>query len=58
MSRYWWYITVPEARLNLAKDKRLGETKEYITELKQSEGREVEKWALAKWCGLTAHLLC
>ena len=48
---YWWLITVPEARLALAKDKRLegGETKEFLAELKGSEGRPVEKWFFAKW---------
>lgn len=48
---YWWFITVPEARIALAKDKRLGETKEFIAELAESaEGeRPVEKWFFSKW---------
>ena len=44
---YWWYVTVPEARINLAKDKRLqgGETKAYLDELASSdEDRPVERW--------------
>ena len=46
---YWWLITVPEARLDLAKDKRKGETKEFIRELQDAEGREAEKWFFSKW---------
>lgn len=50
---YWWYVTVPEARINLAKDKRLegGETKAFLEELAQSEEgeRPVEKWFFSKW---------
>ena len=49
---YWWYITVPEARINLAKDKRLdgGGTKAFLDELAASdEARPVERWFFAKW---------
>ena len=49
---YWWYVTVPEARINLAKDKRLqgGETKAYLDELASSEeDRPVERWFFSKW---------
>ena len=46
---YWWLITVPEARLDLAVDKRKGETKEFIRELQDAEGREAEKWFFSKW---------
>ena len=50
---YWWYITVPEARLALAKDKRLegGESREYLLDLAEApEGeREVERWFFSKW---------
>ena len=47
---YWWYITVPEARLALSKDKRIGGTGEYIQELAQSdEARPVERWFFSKW---------
>jgi hypothetical protein len=48
---YWWLITVPEARLDLAKDKRLegGATKEYIAELREAEDRPLESWFFQKW---------
>lgn len=49
---YWWYITVPEARLALAKDKRKpdGEVKQYLDELQSDDaGRPVERWFLKKW---------
>lgn len=47
---YWWYITVPEARLALSKDKRLGDTADYIRDLADSEEqRPVERWFFAKW---------
>ena len=47
---YWWYITVPEARLALSKDKRLGDTGAYIDELARSdEARPVERWFFSKW---------
>lgn len=47
---YWWYITVPEARLALSKDKRLGDTGAYIEELARSdEARPVERWFFSKW---------
>ena len=42
---YWWFITVPEARLALSKDKRLGETGEYLADLAtSSDPRPVERW--------------
>ena len=49
---YWWYITVPEARLALAKDKRLegGEAREYLLDLAEDDAsRPVERWFFAKW---------
>mmetsp|Transcript_16000 Transcript_16000/g.52732 ORF Transcript_16000/g.52732 Transcript_16000/m.52732 type:complete len:235 (+) Transcript_16000:76-780(+) len=49
---YWWYISVPEARLALAKDKRIkeGETKRYLDELADDpSGRKAERWFFAKW---------
>ena len=49
---YWWFITVPEARLNLAKDKRLegGDTKQYLEELRDSpDERPLERWFFDKW---------
>ena len=49
---YWWYVTVPEARIGLAKDKRLqgGETKAYLDALATSdESRPVERWFFQKW---------
>ena len=47
---YWWYITVPEARLALSKDKRFGETADFIVDLAESEeARPVERWFFAKW---------
>jgi len=51
---YWWYITVPEARLDLAKDKRRqdGEVKQYIDELQRDPApRPVERWFFSKWIG-------
>ena len=47
---YWWLITVPEARLDLAKDKRLDtDLNEYLVDLKAAEGRAPEKWFFDKW---------
>ena len=49
---YWWLITVPEARLALAKDKRLqtGETNQYLQDLATDEAsRPVERWFFSKW---------
>ena len=49
---YWWYITVPEARLALAKDKRLqdGDTNQYLKELAADDSpRPVERWFFSKW---------
>lgn len=50
---YWWYITVPEARIALARDKRLegGETRAFIAELDASAKgeRRVERWFFSKW---------
>ena len=50
---YWWYITVPEARLNLAKDKRRpdGDTNAYLRDLAADEdaNRPVERWFFSKW---------
>ena len=49
---YWWFITVPEARLDLAKDKRLegGDTKQYLEELRDSpDERPLERWFFDKW---------
>ena len=48
---YWWYISVPEARLALAKDKRIkGEIKRYLDELADDpSGRKAERWFFAKW---------
>ena len=49
---YWWFVTVPEARLALAKDKRLqgGETKAYLDELADDpSARPVERWFFSKW---------
>ena len=49
---YWWLITVPEARLALAKDKRLqdGDTNQYLQELAADDApRPVERWFFSKW---------
>lgn len=50
---YWWYITVPEARLALSKDKRLegSETRNFVLDLAETpqDERRVEKWFFAKW---------
>lgn len=49
---YWWFITVPEARIGLAKDKRLdsGEARAYLEELAASkEPRAAERWFFSKW---------
>ena len=41
---------MPEARLALSKDKRLGETADYIRELAKDEAeRPVERWFFSKW---------
>ena len=53
---YWWYITVPEARLKLAKDKRLqgGDEKQFLEELQRDlrrdpAARPAERWFFSKW---------
>mmetsp|Transcript_38687 Transcript_38687/g.90443 ORF Transcript_38687/g.90443 Transcript_38687/m.90443 type:complete len:165 (-) Transcript_38687:44-538(-) len=47
---YWWLITVPEARLALAKNKRKGEVRDYIAALKEEEsGRPLQRWFFQKW---------
>jgi hypothetical protein len=49
---YWWLITVPEARLDLAKDKRLpgGQMQEFIQDLREDEAaRPVERWFFSKY---------
>lgn len=46
---YWWLITVPEARLELSKGKRKGDTREFIEELREADGRVAEKWFFSKW---------
>jgi hypothetical protein len=49
---YWWFITVPEARIGLAKDKRLdgGEARAYLEDLAASaEPRAAERWFFSKW---------
>lgn len=48
---YWWFVTVPEARLGLAKDKRVGEVNDYLQELQSDESgeRAAERWFLQKW---------
>ena len=53
---YWWYITVPEARLKLAKDKRRtdGDERQYLDELqrdlqREPDARPVERWFFSKW---------
>ena len=53
---YWWYITVPEARLKLAKDKRRqdGDERQYLDELQRDlqrdpTARPSEKWFFSKW---------
>ena len=49
---YWWYITVPEARIKLAKDKRLngGEARAYLEDLASSpDSRVAERWFFSKW---------
>eukprot|EP00316_Scyphosphaera_apsteinii_P016866 CAMPEP_0119315072 /NCGR_PEP_ID=MMETSP1333-20130426/34373_1 /TAXON_ID=418940 /ORGANISM="Scyphosphaera apsteinii, Strain RCC1455" /LENGTH=186 /DNA_ID=CAMNT_0007320301 /DNA_START=100 /DNA_END=660 /DNA_ORIENTATION=- len=50
---YWWFITVPEARLLLSKDKRKGELNIYLKQLKEAEGRPVEQWFFQKWLAKT-----
>jgi len=53
---YWWFITVPEARLNLAKDKRRqdGDEKQYLDKLQRDlqrnpAARPLERWFFSKW---------
>ena len=47
---YWWYVTVPEARLDLSKDKRKGGMRSYIDELRIDEDpRPAERWFFKKY---------
>jgi len=44
MGAYWWYVLVPNARVNLAVNKRKGDLRQYLEELKQDDSRPVERW--------------
>lgn len=47
---YWWLITVPEARLDLSKDKRKGGMRGYIDELRADQTpRAAERWFFKKY---------
>ena len=47
---YWWYVTVPDARLGLAKDKRKGGMRAYIDNLRaDSAPRGPERWFFQKY---------
>ena len=48
---FWWYYTVPDARRDLAKDKRKsdGQTFQYLEELAADDSRPLETWFFAKW---------
>ena len=44
MGAYWWYVLVPNARVNLAVNKRKGDLRVYLEQLKQDDSRPVERW--------------
>ena len=47
---YWWYVTVPDARLDLAKDKRKGGLRAYIDDLRADAApRGAERWFFRKY---------
>jgi hypothetical protein len=48
---YWWYITVPEARRDLAKRKRSpeGDVRQYVEELRENPDRKAERWLYSQY---------
>jgi len=48
---YWWFVLVPNARVNLAINKKSGKLKKYLIELKQddSPARASERWFYSTW---------
>jgi len=46
---YWWYVLVPNARVTLAVNKKKGNLKEYLAELKQDDSRGLERWFYSTW---------
>eukprot|EP00959_Pyramimonas_sp_CCMP1952_P172968 3614648-Pyramimonas_sp.AAC.1 len=40
---YWWYVLVPNARVNLAVNKKKGNLRQYLAELKQDDSRGLER---------------
>lgn len=46
---FWWYVTVPEKRLELSRSKKGGEIKELLDDLEEDSDRKVERWLLNDW---------
>lgn len=46
---YWWYVLVPNARVNLAVNKKKGNLAQYLQELKQDDSRPIERWFYTNW---------
>jgi hypothetical protein len=46
---YWWLSVVPSARRTLAKEKRAGPLNQYLNELQEDSGRELERWFYTDW---------
>mmetsp|Transcript_24246 Transcript_24246/g.52902 ORF Transcript_24246/g.52902 Transcript_24246/m.52902 type:complete len:226 (-) Transcript_24246:97-774(-) len=46
---YWWYVLVPNARVNLAVNKKKGNLRQYLAELKQDDSRGLERWFYSTW---------
>eukprot|EP00238_Polyblepharides_amylifera_P003465 CAMPEP_0196575014 /NCGR_PEP_ID=MMETSP1081-20130531/4595_1 /TAXON_ID=36882 /ORGANISM="Pyramimonas amylifera, Strain CCMP720" /LENGTH=163 /DNA_ID=CAMNT_0041893193 /DNA_START=268 /DNA_END=759 /DNA_ORIENTATION=- len=46
---YWWYVLVPNARVNLAVNKRKGKLQDYLVELKNDDSKKIERWFYSTW---------
>lgn len=49
MVAYWWFGLVPDARVRLARDKKAGTLRKYLEELKEDDGRGLERWFYSEW---------
>mmetsp|Transcript_43700 Transcript_43700/g.83407 ORF Transcript_43700/g.83407 Transcript_43700/m.83407 type:complete len:223 (+) Transcript_43700:104-772(+) len=46
---YWWYVLVPNARVNLAVNKKKGNLRAYLQDLKEDDSRGLERWFYSNW---------
>jgi hypothetical protein len=46
---YWWLVVVPNARINLAVNKKTGKLKTYLDTLKRDDTRTLERWFFTEW---------